>query len=87
MGKTTGTRQRSAPRLGPQSVKYVRGDQFIEVTLEFDREGARVVATCPELGTGAFGDDLQEATSALVEAIALQLETLDDAGELDSFLK
>lgn len=65
-----------------QNVRFVRGDQFVEVTLEYAPDGKFVTGHGPELGTSAFGADRNEATSVLVEAIALQLEALEDAGEL-----
>ena len=70
-----------------QRVRFVRGDQFVEVTLEYAREGKFVTGHSPELGTSAFGAGRNEAASALIEAIALQLEALEDAGELVRFLK
>ncbi len=67
-------------------VHFVNGELFIEVTLHFEPDGKYITGLCPELGITAFGDDYGEAVAALVEAVALQLEAQEDAGELKDFL-
>ena len=64
----------------------MKGTRYIEVTLQFGREDEFISALCPELGTSAFGATNEEAFEAITEAVVLQLETLDDAGDLESFL-
>jgi hypothetical protein len=68
-------------------VRFVRGGQYIEVTLQFELEDHAITGLCPELGTSAFGSDGEEAVEALIEAVILQLEALEDAGELERFLR
>lgn len=67
-------------------VRFVKGDEYFEVTLEFQREGVHITGVCSELGIGAFGDDEDEAESALVEAVVLQLEAHEEEGDLKEFL-
>jgi predicted RNase H-like HicB family nuclease len=69
------------------SVRFASGERFIEVTLQFELEGDLITGLCLELGSAAFGETPQEADEALVEAIALQLDTLEEVGELEDFLE
>ncbi len=67
-------------------LRYEKGDQYVVVTVVFDKEGDRVTAECAELGTASFGADFDEAYEAISEAISLHLNTLEDNGELQRFL-
>lgn len=60
---------------------------FVIVTAEFRREGKRLTAFCPELGTATFGRSLPEAERKLREAIELQLNTLEELGQREAFFK
>ena len=60
---------------------------YVILTLEFRKEGKRWVAHCAELGTSAFGRSLEEAKERLREAVLLHLNTLEDVGERERFLK
>ena len=62
-------------------------DKYITVTGIFRREGRRWLAECPELGTATFGRSVTQAEERLKEAILLQLNTLNDVGEVDRFFK
>ena len=55
--------------------------RFVVLTCIFRKEGRRVTAECQELGTTAFGRNLDEAEKRLREAILLYLNTLEDVGE------
>jgi hypothetical protein len=68
-------------------VRFVRGDEYIEVSFSFAPEGKFTTAHCEALGTSAFGVDQEEAMAAIVEAVILQLEALEDAGELERFFE
>lgn len=60
---------------------------YILLTGEFRQEGNRVTAFCPELGTATFGRSLPEAERKLREAIELQLDTLEELGQRETFFK
>jgi len=60
---------------------------YIILTLEFEKKGRRWVARCVELSTGTFGRSLSEAEKRIKEAVFLHLNTLEDVGECDRFLK
>ena len=53
----------------------------------YQKEGKWVTAECQELGTTAFGRNLDEAEKRLREAILLHLNTLEDVGERARFFK
>ncbi len=60
---------------------------FVVLTCTFQREGQSVTAKCQELGTTAFGRNLNQAEKRLREAILLHLNTLEDVGERARFLR
>src|SRR3990170_7948611 len=60
---------------------------FVVLTCTFRREGQWVTAECQELGTTAFGRNLDEADERLREAILLHLNTLEDVGERARFFR
>jgi predicted RNase H-like HicB family nuclease len=60
---------------------------YIAVTLKFVKEGKRWTAYCVELGTATFGRSIQEANERIREAVLLHLNTLEDVGECERFLK
>jgi predicted RNase H-like HicB family nuclease len=59
----------------------------VVLTLKFQKQGRRWTAYCEELGTATFGRSLPEADQRLKEAIFLHLNTLEDVGERERFLK
>jgi len=61
--------------------------QFIILTEIFGRENDVWTAKCKELGTATFGATFEEAQRNLSEAIGLHLNTLEDVGECDKFLR
>ena len=64
-----------------------KSTHFVALTCIYDREGKWVTAECQELGTTAFGRNLDEAEERLREAILLHLNTLEDVGERARFFK
>lgn len=75
-------------RNGEYPVRHVhfrKDARFIHLTIEFAREGEVITAECVELGTTQFGDTFDEANEAIIDAIGLHLNELDDAGELERF--
>jgi predicted RNase H-like HicB family nuclease len=60
---------------------------FVVLTCIFEKEDKWVTAECQELGTTAFGRNLDEAEKRLREAILLHLNTLEDVGERSRFFK
>lgn len=69
----------------PLEITYKKGSRYIHVTVVFSMDDHRVTVECRELGTGSFASTLEEAEEAIIEAIALHLNTLDDEGELEAF--
>ena len=60
---------------------------YVVLTYQFQKEGRRWLARCEELGTSVFGRSLPEAERILDEATGLHLNTLEDIGERERFLK
>lgn len=60
---------------------------YIVLTFEFKKEGNKWTGYCDELGTATFGPSLLEARKRLEEAVSLHLNTLEDVGERERFLK
>lgn len=80
------TRRRGTGR-GGISASNARALHYVVLTCIFQREGRWVTAQCQELGTTAFGKNLDEAEERLREAILLHLNTLEDVGERARFFK
>ena len=64
-----------------------RPAHFVVLTCIFEKDGKWVTAECQELGTAAFGRNLNEAEKRLREAILLHLNTLENIGERARFFK
>ena len=60
---------------------------YIVLTLAFKKEDRRWLARCEELGTATFGRSLPEADRRIKDAVLLHLNTLEDVGECERFLK
>ncbi len=60
---------------------------YIVLSVVFRPEDGQWSAVCPELGTAACGDSLEEASEAIRELIPLHLETLESLGELRAFFR
>lgn len=60
---------------------------YVVLTLKFRKEGDKWTARCVELGTATFGLTLEEAEERIREAVILHLNTLEDVGERERFLK
>ena len=60
---------------------------YVQLTLEFTREGRRWLGRCRELGTSTFGRTLQEVDRKLREAVDCHLDTLEEVGELERFFR
>ena len=65
----------------------MRSPGYMKVTLKFRKEGNRWTALCIELGTATFGRSINEAEERIKEAVLLHLNTLEDVGECERFLK
>ena len=61
--------------------------KFIELTMEFHKEGDLWTGVCVELGTAADGKTFDEVTEVLREMVFIHLNTLEDIGECERFLK
>ena len=59
----------------------------LTVTIQKDQEDNCWLSRCVELGTSTFGDTIEEAEEAIVEAIELHIEGLIKQGELIRFFK
>ena len=60
---------------------------YIFLTIQFEKEGRKWVATCLELGTSTFGYTLKDAKTRINEAIILHLNTLEEVGERQRFFR
>jgi len=65
----------------------MRRSGYIAVTLKFKKEGRRWTALCEELGTASYGRSLPEAETRIKEAVLLHLNTLEEVGECERFLR
>ncbi len=61
--------------------------KFIELTMEFCKEGNLWTGVCRELGTAVDGKTFDEVTEALQEMVFIHLNTLEDVGECERFLR
>lgn len=62
-------------------------DGYIQLTLEFSKEGRRWLGRCRELGTSTFGRTLPETDVKLREAVDCHLNTLEEVGERERFFQ
>lgn len=67
------------------AVRFKSGDRYVDLTLVFAKEGDRITAHCDELGTAQFGETFEDAHEAIIEAVSMHLNTLDEAEELERF--
>ncbi len=61
--------------------------KYIVLTMIFEKEGDVWTGHCKELGTASYGSTLEETKEILRDLIALHLNTLEDVGECEQFLK
>ena len=59
----------------------------VQLTLAFEREGAKWVGTCIELGTSTYARTLKQSQLALRELVIEHLNLLEEAGERERFFK
>ncbi len=57
------------------------------VTFEFRREADQWLGECLELGTATFGASVDEVAEELADLVALHLQSLQDADELERFFE
>jgi len=60
---------------------------YIVLAYKFRKHNRRWTAYCEELGTATFGRSLPEAEKRLDEAVSLHLNTLEEVGERQRFLR
>lgn len=60
---------------------------YIVLTLRYEREDAKWVGICEELGTTTFARTLRQCQSQLEELVAEHLTALDEVGEQDRFFE
>lgn len=60
---------------------------YIVLTGIVDEEDGQFASYCRELGTASCGDTISEALENLREAIELQIEGLEEVGELQRTLR
>jgi hypothetical protein len=64
---------------GPKAIFFL--------TLAFEQEGPVWTATCLELGTSTYANDIHTVQNEIFEAIALQLNEVERLGFIDDYLK
>jgi len=57
------------------------------LTFEYSNEGESWVAECLEMGTVAEADTLEEVQKDIIEAVELQLDSMEEMGFMDGFLR
>ena len=60
---------------------------YIVLSFKFKKEDKRWTAYCEELGTATYANSLIEAQKRIKEAALLHLNTLEEVGECERFLK
>ena len=70
-----------------RSISKKTCDRFIVLTFSIRQDGNKWLARCVELSTSTFGNTFEETREALKEAVLLHLNTLEDVGECERFLK
>jgi predicted RNase H-like HicB family nuclease len=55
---------------------------YIVLTGIIEKEGGQFVSYCPELGVASCGDTVDEAIDNLGDALQVQLDALEETGEL-----
>ncbi len=64
-----------------------RSVEYIVLTGVVEEEDGQFASYCRELGTGSCGDTISEALDNLAVAIELNIEGLDEVGELERTLR
>ena len=65
----------------------MRREGYIIVTVEFLQEDGQWVGRCLELGTATCADTLDEVHEAMIEALELHLNALEETGERARFFR
>lgn len=63
------------------------GDHYITVTFIIRPEDGQFAAYCKELGTATCGDTFQEAFDNIIEAVEVDLGSLEELGERPRFFQ
>ena len=64
-----------------------RVTRYITVTIAIEEADSQYAARCVELGTASCGDTLDEAFENIKEAVIVDLNALEEAGEREQFFK
>ena len=64
-----------------------KSEKYIIVTIILEKVENIWNVKCEELGTATFGNTFDEALKNIKEAVELHLNTLEDVGECEAFLK
>lgn len=67
-------------------IRKVAPPQAFILTADFTKEGDVWVATVLELGTSAYGSDIEQAKAELTELIYLHLNEIEKLGFTDAYL-
>ena len=60
---------------------------YVILTLVFRKEGRLWTGECLELGTATYGRSIEQVHNELVELVDLHLNTLEQTGERERFLR
>ena len=60
---------------------------YVELTLQYEREGGKWVGTCLELGTSTYGNSLDRVRKDLETLVPEHLNLLEEAGERERFFE
>ena len=62
-------------------------DPYVKLTLMFEREGNKWVATCLELGTSTYGRTLERVEESIRRLVIEHLDLLEEAQERQRFFE
>lgn len=60
---------------------------YVELTLQFEREGRMWVGTCRELGTSTYSESFDQVQNDLCKLVEEHLDLLGEAGERERFFE
>ena len=62
-----------------------RVTRYITLTIAIEEADSQYAARCIELGTASCGDTFDEAVKNIIEAVTVDLNALEEAGEREQF--
>lgn len=73
--------------MNAQRLSAEQSTGYLDLTVRIVAEDGEWLAECVELGVSSCGDTVEAAALAVVEAIGLYLQTVDESGLLEQTLR